>query len=58
MLVITRKAGQRVFIGDNIVVSIGRVLPDGRVRLCIEAPQEVKVAREELLAAEKESKRA
>jgi len=56
MLVVTRKAGQRVYIGNDVIVSVGKVLPDGRVRLCIEAPKEVKVAREELLNA-KESRR-
>lgn len=50
MLVITRKAGQRLFIGGNIVVTVSRVLPDGRVRLGIEAPREIIVAREELLS--------
>lgn len=50
-LVLTRKTGQRLFIGDDIAVRVGRVLPDGRVRLCIEAPPNVKVVREELLAA-------
>lgn len=50
MLVVTRKPGQRVFIGDNVVVTVSRVLPDGRVRLGIQAPKEVNVAREELLS--------
>lgn len=50
MLVITRKTGQRLFIGDNVEVSVGKVFPDGRVRLCVKAPHEVRVVREELLA--------
>lgn len=50
MLVITRKQGQRLFIGGDIIVTVSRVLPDGRVRLGIEAPKDVIVAREELLA--------
>jgi carbon storage regulator len=49
MLVVTRKPGQKVLVGENIEVSIGRVLPDGRVRLCISAPPSVRVIREELL---------
>lgn len=48
MLVITRKVGQRVFVGDNIVLTVSRILPDGRVRIGIEAPREVVVTREEL----------
>jgi carbon storage regulator CsrA len=50
-LVLTRKTGQRLFIGTDISVRVGRVFPDGKVRLCIEAPPEVKVVREELLIA-------
>lgn len=50
MLVVTRKQGEKVLVGENIEVSVGKVLPDGRVRLCISAPQSVRVVREELLA--------
>lgn len=50
MLVVTRKPGQRVFIGNDVVVTVTRILPDGRVRLGIQAPPEVIVAREELLS--------
>lgn len=50
MLVVTRKTGQRVFIGGDVIVTVNRVLPDGRVRLGIQAPPEVIVAREELLS--------
>ena len=53
MLVVTRKVNQRLLIGQDIVVSVGRVLADGRVRLCIEAPPSVKIVREELLVQEK-----
>lgn len=49
MLVVTRKQGQRLFIGGDVVVTVSRVLPDGRVRLGIEAPKEIIVTREELL---------
>ncbi len=50
MLVVTRKTGQRLFIGSDVVVTVSRVLPDGRVRLGIQAPKEIVVAREELLS--------
>jgi len=48
MLVITRRSGQRLFIGDNVEVTVGRIFPDGRVRLCIKAPRSVRVVREEI----------
>lgn len=52
MLVITRKTGQRIWIGSDVEVTVGRVLPDGRVRLCITAPRHVTVVRDELLTRE------
>ncbi len=48
MLVISRKPGQRILIGDDIVITVTRV-GDLQVRLGIEAPKDVKVYREELL---------
>jgi carbon storage regulator len=49
MLVLTRKAGQNIRIGEDIVVSIVRTR-GGRVRLGIEAPRHVSVRREEISA--------
>lgn len=47
MLVLTRKLGESIRIGDNIVVKI--VDLDGRhVKLGIEAPKNVSVNREEI----------
>lgn len=47
MLVLTRKVGQEIHIGENIVI---KVLGNqhGRVRLGIAAPGEVSIRREEL----------
>ena len=47
MLVLSRKIGEAIVIGSGIVV---RVLDDGagRVRLGVEAPDEVLVLREEI----------
>lgn len=48
MLVLSRKLGERICIGDNIfitVVDINR----GKIRLGIEAPRDVPVYRQELL---------
>lgn len=47
MLVLSRKVGERIHIGDNVVILI--VAVDGRnVRVGIEAPKSVAVRREEL----------
>jgi len=47
MLVLTRKAGESVYIGQDISVTIVKV--NGRqVRLKIDAPREVPILREEL----------
>lgn len=51
MLVLTRKLGEKILIGKDIwitVVDIDR----GRVRIGIQAPRDVPVFREELLAPE------
>ena len=50
MLVLSRKVGERILIGDNISVTIVRV-SGGGVRLGIEAPAELAVIREELKVA-------
>jgi carbon storage regulator len=48
MLVLTRKLMEKLFIGDNICVTVVRV-DGGQVRLGIEAPRDVTVVRAELL---------
>ena len=47
MLVISRKAGESLRIGNNIRLVIVRLHKD-RVRVGIEAPTDVHIAREEL----------
>ena len=47
MLVLSRKASERIRLGDSIVVTIVRVSGD-KVRLGIEAPPDVLVLRDEL----------
>ena len=47
MLVLSRKSGERIVIGPNIelrVVDIGKT----RVRLAIDAPQEIAIYRQEV----------
>lgn len=47
MLVIARKKGESILIGDNIEVSIASV-DNGTVKLAISAPKEVTILRKEL----------
>ena len=47
MLVLSRKVGERILIGDGIAVTVVRVGP-GVVRLGIEAPNDTPVVREEI----------
>ena len=53
MLVLGRKPGEYVKIGDNIIV---RVLEDdnGNLRLGIDAPKDVEIVRGEILDKEKQ----
>lgn len=47
MLILQRKAGESLFIGDEIEVSVLSV-EAGRVRLAIDAPKSVSILRSEL----------
>ena len=47
MLVLSRKTGERIRIGDNVTVTIVRIGPNN-VRLGIEAPRDLNIVREEL----------
>lgn len=47
MLVLSRKVGERILIGDKICVTVVRAA-QGVVRIGIEAPAELTVVREEL----------
>ena len=47
MLVLSRKVGERILIGDNIAVTVVRVGP-GVVRLGVDAPRDLVIVREEL----------
>ena len=48
MLVLTRKVGESIVIGDNIVVKVQRIAGNS-IRLAIEAPKDVLIVRQELL---------
>lgn len=47
MLVLSRKPGERILIGDQVKVTIVRITPNS-VRIGIEAPKEMEIVREEL----------
>ncbi|MGA2799594.1 MAG: carbon storage regulator CsrA [Thermoguttaceae bacterium] len=47
MLVLSRKVGEKILIGDNISVTVVRVA-QGIVRIGVEAPQNLPVVREEI----------
>ena len=48
MLVLSRKLGEKIYIGDNICITVVDI-DRGKIRLGIEAPREVAIHREELL---------
>ncbi|MFO0908496.1 MAG: carbon storage regulator CsrA [Isosphaeraceae bacterium] len=47
MLVLSRKLGEKIVIGDNVVVTVVKI-DRNQIRLGIEAPQNVGVYREEI----------
>ena len=51
MLVLTRKLMERLYIGNDICVTVVR-LEGGQVRLGIDAPREIAVVRAELLGGQ------
>jgi carbon storage regulator len=52
MLVLSRKLGEKIRIGDSICITVVDI-DRGKIRLGIEAPREVPVFRQELLPANK-----
>ena len=55
MLVVRRKKGESILIGDNIEISIAAI-ENGTVKLAINAPKEVQILRKELyIEVEKEA---
>lgn len=47
MLVLSRKPGERIIIGDDVTLTVVRIGPNS-VRLGIDAPREMNIVREEL----------
>lgn len=50
MLALTRKTGERIVIGDNIVITIVEIKGDN-IKLSVDAPREIKIYRGELYDA-------
>ena len=48
MLVISRKNGESIVIGDNITIKVDCV-HRGRIKLSIDAPRDIRVLRKELI---------
>ena len=57
MLIITRRAGERIMVGDDVVVEIMEIVGNS-VRVGIRAPRSVPVYREEIYTAVRDENRA
>ena len=57
MLVVSRKIGERILIGDKIAITVVK-LAGGAVRLGVDAPAEMAVMREELAIEIREAEQA
>jgi carbon storage regulator len=55
MLVLSRKLGEKIVIGDSIVLTVVKI-DRNQIRLGIEAPPEVAIYREEISPARLEEK--
>ena len=53
MLVLSRKVGERIHVGENIVLEIRRIAGN-RVTVALEAPRDVRILRGELEGPAKE----
>ncbi len=54
MLVLTRKEGEKILIGEDITVTVVKS-KNGQVRIGIQAPKGVSIYREEIAEKEKQS---
>lgn len=54
MLILTRRLGEKIFIGDDIAIEILSIRGN-QVRMGVAAPDKIKVVREELLDRKKKS---
>lgn len=56
MLVLTRRTGENIRIGENIVITVLKIGP-GQVKIGVDAPQSVVVHREEIFERIQEANR-
>ena len=57
MLVLSRKVGERILIGDKVTITVVKI-GHGGVRIGVEAPAELSVIREELAEEMERTERA
>jgi carbon storage regulator len=57
VLIITRRAGQKIMLGDDVTVHVMEIVGNS-VRIGVEAPKSLPVYREEIWAAVKEENQA
>ena len=57
MLVVTRKIGESIVIGDDIRIILVEIRSRDKVRLAIDAPKDVSVDREEVRRSKDKEKR-
>ncbi len=58
MLILQRKVGESLFIGDDIEVKLLSIEAGGRVRIAIDAPRDLPILRQELRLAAEANKEA
>lgn len=57
MLILQRKAGEAIHIGEDIIIRISEIGSD-RVKVAIDAPREYSIVREELITAAETNKQS
>ncbi|MFI3173650.1 MAG: carbon storage regulator [Bacillota bacterium] len=57
MLVLQRKLGESIYIGDDIIVTVQDIANE-RVKISIDAPKHIPIMREELLIAKQNNEEA
>ena len=57
MLIITRRPGERIMLGDDITINVMEIVGSS-VRVGVEAPRSVPIYREEIWTAVKEENKA
>lgn len=57
MLILQRKVGQSIFIGENVKITIQEISSD-KVKISIDAPKDIKIIRDELKLAAMNNKEA